>query len=166
MLISLSLLWRKQAFSTLPLPLYPKHLSPHSPIRSLWSRLSSMAHPVASSGSRQIPAPESQHTNAVKSEVPKSQKAKKSKTAPTSQFPLEVRCHATTVIVCFLTHHLSPQLQPPPGFFDHRVKIFEDLRAEYDVFVQGLLLPSHTGMKLTIASTTAPGNYYYVTQWR
>ncbi len=166
MLISLSLLWRKQAFSTLPLRLHPKHLSPHSPIRSLWSRLSSMAHPIASSGSREIPARESQHTDGVSSKVPKSQREKKSKTAPASQFPLEVRCHTTTVIVCYLTHHLSLQLQPPPGFFDHRVKIFEDLRAEYDVFVQGLLLPSHTRMKLTIASTTTPANYYYVTQWR
>jgi hypothetical protein len=60
----------------------------------------------------------------------------------------------------------SLQLQPPPSFFDHRVKIFEGLRAEYDAFVQGLFLPPHTGIKLTIASTTASGNYYYVTRWR
>ena len=103
MLISLSLLWRKQAFSTLPLRLYPNHLSPHLPIRSLCSRSSSMAHPVASSGSLQIPALESQHTDAVSNKEPKSQK--KSKTAPASQFPLEVRCHAT-VIACHLTHLL------------------------------------------------------------
>ncbi|KAF8500154.1 hypothetical protein F5888DRAFT_1679539 [Russula emetica] len=117
MLISLSLLWRQQAFSTLPLRLYPKHLSPHLPIHSLCSRLSSiMAHPVAFSDSLQIPALESQHTDAVSNKEPKSQKEKKSKTVPASQFPLE--------------------LQPPPGFFDHRVKIFEDLKVEYDAFVQ------------------------------
>jgi hypothetical protein len=146
MLISLSLLWRQQAFSTLPLRLYPKHLSPHLPIRSLCSRLSSiMAHPVASSGSLQIPALESQHTDAVSNKEPKSQKEKKSKTVPASQFPLEVRCHAT-VIACYLAHYSSHQLQPPPGFFDHRVKIFEDLRVEYDAFVQGLFLPSHIGI--------------------
>ncbi len=162
MLISLSLFWRQQAFSTLPLRLYPKHLSPHLPIRSLCLRSSSMAHPVASSGSFQIPTLESQHTDAVSNKEPKSRKEKKSKTVPTSQFPLEVRCHAT-VIACYLTHYSFHQLQPPPGFFDHRVKIFEDLKAEYDAFVQGLFLPSHLGIKLTIASTTASGNHYYVT---
>src|SRR6267154_1093509 len=167
MLINLSLLCRQQAFSTLPLRLYPKHLSPHSRIRSLCSPSSSMAHPVASSGSLQIPSLESQHTDAVSNKEPKepkSQKEKKSKTVPVSQFPLEVRRHAT-VIACYLTHY-SHQLQPPPGFFDHRVKIFEDLKAEYDAFVQGLFLPSHTGIKLTIASTTASGNHYYITRWR
>ena len=165
MLISLSLLWRRQAFSTLPIRLYPKQLSPHLPIRSLCSRSSSMAHPVASSGSFQIPALESQHTDTVSNKEPKSQKEKRSKTVPASQFPLEVRCHAT-VIAKHLTHCSSHQLQPPPGFFDHRVKIFEDLKADYDAFVQGLFFPSHVGIKLTIASTTPSGNYYYVTRWR
>jgi hypothetical protein len=165
MLISLSLLWRQQAFSTLPSRLYPKHFSSHLPIRSFCSHSSSMAHPITSSGSLQIPALESQHTDGVSNKEPKSQKEKKSKTVPASQFPLEVRCHPT-VIACSLTHYSSHKLQPPPGFFDHRVKIFEGLKAEYDVFVQGLLLPSHAGIKLTIASTTASGNYYYVTRWR
>jgi hypothetical protein len=146
MLISLSLLWRQQAFSTLPLRVYPKHLSPHLPIRSLCSRSSSMAQPVASSASLQIPALESQHTGAVSNKEPKPQKEKKSKTVPASQSPLEVRCHAT-VIACYLTHYSSHQLQPSPGFFEHRVKIFESLRAEYDAFVQGLFLPPHTGIK-------------------
>jgi len=163
MLISLSLLWRQQAFSTLPSRLYRKQLSPHLPIRPLCSRSSSMAHPLASSGSLQIPALESQHTNAVSNKKLKSKK-EKSKTVLASQFPLEVRCHVT-VIACYLTHY-SHQLQPPPDFFDHRVKIFEDLRAEYDDFVQGLFSPSHTGIKLTISSTTSSGNYYYVTRWR
>ena len=135
----MSLLWRQQAFSTLPLRLYPKHLSPHLRTHTLCSRLSSMAHPVASSGSLQIPALGSQHTDAGSNKEPKSQKEKKSKTVPASQFPLEVRCHAT-VVACYLTHYSSHQLQPPPGFFDHRVKIFEDLKAEYDAFVQGFVL--------------------------
>src|SRR5713226_3953981 len=87
MLISLSLLWRKQAFSTLPLSLHPKHLSPHSPIRSLWSRLSSMAHPIASSGSREIPARESQHTDGVSSKVPKSQREKNQRRHLRLNFP-------------------------------------------------------------------------------
>jgi threonyl-tRNA synthetase len=124
-----------------------------------------MAHPVASSASLQIPALESQHTGDVSSKEPKPQKQKKSKTAPASQSPLEVRSHAT-VIACYLTHYSSHQLQPPPGFFDHRVKIFEGLRAEYNTFVQGLFLSPHTGINLTIPSTTTSGNYYYVTRWR
>jgi hypothetical protein len=138
-MLILSLLWRQQTFSILPLRLYPKNLSPHFPIRSLCSRSSSMAHPVASSGALQI---ESRHTDAVSNKEPKLQKEKKSKTVPASQFPLEVCCHAT-VSGCYSAHYSSHQLQPPPGFFDHRVKIFEDLRAEYDVFLQGLFLPSH-----------------------
>lgn len=164
MLISLSLLWRQQAFSTLPSRVYPKHLSPHLPIRSRCSRPFSMAQPVASSGSLQIPV-ESQHTDAVSNKQPKSQKEKKSKMVPASQYHLEVRRHAI-VTTCCLTHYSSHQRQPPPSFFDHRVKIFEDLRVEYDAFVQGLFLPYRTGIKLTIASTTASGNNYHVTRWR
>ena len=37
-----------------------------------------------------------------------------------------------------MTHQISHQLQPPPDFFGHRIKIFEDLKAQYDAFVQGL----------------------------
>jgi threonyl-tRNA synthetase len=29
------------------------------------------------------------------------------------------------------------QLQPPPEFFDHRIKMFDELKAEYDAFVAG-----------------------------
>ncbi|KAF7366685.1 AA-TRNA-LIGASE-II domain-containing protein [Mycena sanguinolenta] len=46
--------------------------------------------------------------------APKEKKAKAA--AATSAFPLE--------------------LQPPPAFFDHRIKIFEKLKAEYDEFVK------------------------------
>ena len=35
------------------------------------------------------------------------------------------------------SHRISHQLQPPPDFFDHRIKIFEDLKAEYDALVRG-----------------------------
>jgi len=103
-----------------------------------------MAHPVASSGSLQIPALESQrsqHTDAVSNKEPKSQKEKKPKVVPASQFPLE--------------------LQPTPGFFDHRVKIFEGLRAEYDAFVQAqprqeitITLPDGTERKGTSWETS------------
>ncbi len=40
--------------------------------------------------------------------------------------------------------YVPHQLQPPPDFFNHRVKIFEELKAEYDAFVQGLPLRSST----------------------
>ncbi|KAH9994557.1 threonyl-tRNA synthetase [Russula compacta] len=75
-----------------------------------------MTHPVVSSGPAQIPALVSQRTDVVSSKEPKTQKEKKAKAALASHFPLE--------------------LQPPPDFFDHRIKIFEDLKAQYDAFVQ------------------------------
>jgi threonyl-tRNA synthetase len=83
------------------------------------------------------------HTDVVSRKELKPQKEKKPKAAPVSQFPLEVRRHST---VTSLMHdsYVSHQLQPPPDFFDHRVKIFEELRAEYDAFVQGLPLCSST----------------------
>jgi hypothetical protein len=145
---------------SLRLPLR-KHLS----IRSLCSSLSSMTHPVVSSGPHQIPVLLSQHTDTVSNKEPKVQKEKKSKTVPASQFPLEV-CFHGHVTACCLTHHFSHQLQPAPDFFDHRVKIFEDLRAEYEAFVQGRHIFSYTGVKLTTSSTTASGNYYHAARWR
>ena len=35
------------------------------------------------------------------------------------------------------SHRVSRQLQPPPDFFDHRIKIFDVLKAEYDALVRG-----------------------------
>ncbi|KAH9025011.1 hypothetical protein EDB83DRAFT_2542690 [Lactarius deliciosus] len=71
-----------------------------------------MAQPLLSpsSGPVQIPA----HNASGK--PPKSQKESKPKAEPASQYPLE--------------------LQPPPDFFGHRIKIFEDLKAEYDALVR------------------------------
>jgi len=37
------------------------------------------------------------------------------------------------------------QLHPRPEFFDHRIKMFEQLKAEYDEFVKGELSPSSDG---------------------
>src|SRR6266403_2714369 len=115
MLISLSLLssLRQQAFSTLPLRLHPKHLSPHLHIRSLCSHSSSMAHPVASSGSLQIPALESPHTDVLLNKEPRPLKEKKSKTVPTSQFPLEVCCHPT-IIACYFDSQLLSSASTAP----------------------------------------------------
>ncbi|KAJ7855129.1 hypothetical protein B0H14DRAFT_2754902 [Mycena olivaceomarginata] len=57
------------------------------------------------------PPQPAQHT-----QKPKEAKEKKAKPAATSAFPLE--------------------LQPSPPFFDHRIKIFEKLKAEHDEFVK------------------------------
>ncbi|KAI0293902.1 hypothetical protein BC826DRAFT_357661 [Russula brevipes] len=101
-------LGRQQGLSSLSLRWYPKHLSPHLPVRPL--RLQSfMTHPAVSSGAVPIPDLASQ-------QVPRLQKEKKPKAVIASSFPLE--------------------LQPPPDFFDHRVKIFQDLKAEYDAFLR------------------------------
>ncbi|KAH8992157.1 hypothetical protein EDB86DRAFT_2933206 [Lactarius hatsudake] len=80
--------------------------------RSFHRQLPSMAQPLLSpsSGPVQVPA----HNASGK--PPKSQKENKPKAEPASQYPLE--------------------LQPPPDFFGHRIKIFEDLKAEYDALVR------------------------------
>ncbi|KAG2136043.1 hypothetical protein DEU56DRAFT_871584 [Suillus clintonianus] len=72
-----------------------------------------MATPVASSSQPvQIPALDGPH--AVNAKKPKEKKDKAA--AAASQYPLE--------------------LQPAPGFFDHRIKLFEELHAKYNEFVK------------------------------
>jgi hypothetical protein len=139
MLIGLRLLRQQQGFSTPPLRWYPNHLSLYLFTSSLRPHSSSMSHSVASSGPVQIPALVGQHTDVVSGKELKPPKEKKPKAAPVSQFPLEVRRHST-IISSMHDSYVSHQLQPPPDFFDHRVKIFEELKAEYDAFVQGLPL--------------------------
>jgi len=143
MLIGLRLLRLQQGFSTPPLRWYPKHFSLYLFTSSLRPHSSSMSHSVASSGPVQVPALVGQHTNAVLGKGLKPPKEKKPKAAPMSQFPLEVRRHST-IISLMHDSYVSHQLQPPPDYFDHRVKIFEELKAEYDAFVQGLPLCSST----------------------
>ena len=140
MLISLRLLRLRQGFSTPPLRWYPRHLSPYPFTFSLRPHSSSMSHSVASSGPVLI-ALVGQQTDVVSGKELKPPKEKKPKAAPVSQFPLEVRNHST---MTSLMHdsYVSHQLQPPPDFFDHRIKIFEELKAEYDTSVQGLPLCS------------------------
>ncbi|KAI0926473.1 threonyl-tRNA synthetase [Taiwanofungus camphoratus] len=74
---------------------------------------SAMAAPVASSSHpAQLPALQGPHAPDVKKS-----KEKKDKTAAPSAHPLE--------------------LNPPPEFFDHRIKMFDQLKAEYDEWVKG-----------------------------
>ncbi|THG93331.1 hypothetical protein EW026_g7876 [Hermanssonia centrifuga] len=74
--------------------------------------MASQEHPVASSSHPvQIPALQGPHADDEKKP-----KDKKSKAAATSAYPLE--------------------LQPAPEFFDHRIKIFDRLKAEYDEWVK------------------------------
>ncbi|KAJ7842777.1 hypothetical protein B0H13DRAFT_2413497 [Mycena leptocephala] len=77
-----------------------------------------MATPVASSS---VP-PQAPAQDAKKS---KDTKEKKAKPAAASAFPLE--------------------LQPPPAFFDHRLKIFEKLKAEHDEFVKDIIVTMPDG---------------------
>ncbi|PCH37518.1 threonyl-tRNA synthetase [Wolfiporia cocos MD-104 SS10] len=71
-----------------------------------------MTTPVASmSQPAQLPALEGPNANEQKKP-----KEKKDKNATATGYPLE--------------------LQPPPEFFDHRVKMFDQLKAEYDEFVK------------------------------
>ncbi|KIM36149.1 hypothetical protein M413DRAFT_20609 [Hebeloma cylindrosporum] len=73
-----------------------------------------MAHPIASSSHPvQIPALDSPHASDPAKKPKDSKKPKVA--AATTGHPLE--------------------LQPAPEFFDHRLKIFNELKAEYDAFV-------------------------------
>ena len=72
-----------------------------------------MAHPVVSSGAVQIPALVSQHTDVVSGKEPKPQKEKKPKTAPVSQFPLEVR---STIIALGRNSYVFSSAPTTPGF--------------------------------------------------
>ncbi|KAI0080421.1 tars protein [Panus rudis PR-1116 ss-1] len=75
-----------------------------------------MAHPVASSSQpAQIPALDAPHQGEQKNEQ-KKPKEKKAKGGATSEFPLEKT--------------------PPPEYFDHRIKMFEQLKQEYDEWVK------------------------------
>ncbi|KAI0037080.1 tars protein [Vararia minispora EC-137] len=77
-------------------------------------------HPVATSSHQvQIPALESQHADTTEAAVngpQKKDKKKDKKVEAASQYPLE--------------------LQPPPGYFDHRIKMWDQLKGEYDAFVK------------------------------
>jgi len=98
------------------------------------TRALAMAHPIASSSHpAQIPALDSPHASSDPA-AKKSKDSKKPKVAPTGH-PLEVRLEH-----CWNFFHLTTnldQLQPAPEFFDHRLKIFNELKAEYDTFVAG-----------------------------
>ncbi|KAF8065195.1 hypothetical protein FPV67DRAFT_1501757 [Lyophyllum atratum] len=84
---------------------------------SLPARYMAMAHPVASSSQpAQIPALETPHAVIGNEKKPKETKEKKSKGVEGTNYPLE--------------------LQPKPDFFDHRIKMFDQLKAEYDEFVK------------------------------
>jgi len=52
-----------------------------------------------------------------------------------SQYPVEV-----STIVCarypVSLMHIARKLQPRPDYIDHRIKMFEQLQGEYDVFVK------------------------------
>ncbi|TFY68470.1 hypothetical protein EVG20_g3541 [Dentipellis fragilis] len=75
-----------------------------------------MAHPVASTSTpAHLPALESKHAE-IGDNAQKKPKEKKHKAEEASQHPLE--------------------LQPPPDFIDHRIKIFDKLKAQYDEFVK------------------------------
>lgn len=64
--------------------------------------------------------------------APKKSKEKKGK--PVSAHPLEVLVH--THFSCLVKSLLtSVKMNPPPDFFDHRIKIFERLQAEYNEWV-------------------------------
>ena len=69
-------------------------------------------------------------------QIPKEKKEtidKKNKISP-YEHPLEVIFNLSTR----QTTHKALQLQPPPEYLDHRIRMFNELKAEYDHFVKGI----------------------------
>jgi hypothetical protein len=98
-------------------------------------------HPVETSQKRSETALDKPHADIdiTKNDQTQKVKEKKPKEQPGSAYPLEVRLynlfsHPTTSD----THNSRfMQLSPKPAFFDHRIQMFEQLKAEYDAWVKG-----------------------------
>jgi hypothetical protein len=102
------------------------------------------AHPVASSSQNiQISALESPHADVTKaaasSGAPEKPKKKDKKAELASQYPLEVR----RLFLCARSGadpaRRFAQLQPPPEFFEHRIKMWDQLKSEHVEFLKGAL---------------------------
>ena len=67
------------------------------------------------------------------------EKKPKEKEQPGSIYPLEVRPFNPPLSMpgLILGDSRSSQLSPKPEFFDHRIQMFEQLKAEYDEWVKG-----------------------------
>lgn len=99
---------------------------------------------LAAESSSEPPAPQNgplPGPGEPKSQQPRLKKDKAQTAA--SQYPLEVRIS----ILILNHHHHDPdddhvdarrQLQPPPDYIDHRIQMFERLRAKYVEFVRGV----------------------------
>jgi hypothetical protein len=107
-----------------------RHMSTSSPI-----------HPVETSQQRSGTALDKPHADIDITENGGTQKAKdkKLKEQPGSIYPLEVRLFNPSSFEPGLTPDDSrpSQLKPKPEYFDHRIQMFEHLKAEYDGWVKG-----------------------------
>lgn len=113
-----------------------RHMSTASPI-----------HPVETSQQRSETALDKPHADiniTKKAETPKRKEEKKEKKPkekeqPGSIYPLEVRRFNPPLskLGLMLGDSRFLQLNPKPEFFDHRIQMFEQLKAEYDGWVKG-----------------------------
>lgn len=98
-------------------------------------------HPVETSQKRSETALDKPHADIdiTKNGETQKVKEKKPKEQPGLAYPLEVRLHnlPSHPIVPDTCNSWSIQLSPKPAFFDHRIQMFEQLKAEYDAWVKG-----------------------------
>ena len=98
-------------------------------------------HPVETSQQRSETALDKPHADIdiTKNGGPQKVKEKKFKEQPGLAYPLEVRLYNLFSHPTISDAHNSwfVQLSPKPVFFDHRIQMFEQLKAEYDAWVKG-----------------------------
>lgn len=132
-------------------------------------------HPVETSQQRSETALDRPHAdiNITKNGGTQKVKEKKPKEQPGSAYPLEV-CPLD------LFSHLNAadtydsrflQLIPKPEFFDHRIQMFQQLKAEYDSWVKGKYSRATRGVDLITNVSlwryrpTATRDHYYSARW-
>lgn len=118
-----------------------RHMSTASPI-----------HPVETSQQRSEIALDKRHADTEITETGETRKVKekKPKEQPGSVYPLEVRQFNPPLPkpCLILGDSRFSQLRPKPEFFDHRIQMFEQLKAEYDAWVKGKCIRIVRGINL------------------
>ena len=126
------------------------HMSTTSPI-----------HPVETTQRRSETALDKPHADIdiTKNGGTQKVKEKKPKEQSGSAYPLEVRLYISfTYPTIPDTYDLRfLQLSPKPAFFDHRIQMFEQLKAEYDGWVKGKYSKIARGMHFVTVPQVNPG---------
>ena len=132
-------------------------------------------HPVETSQQRSETALDKPHadTDIAKNGGLQKVKEKKLKEQPGLAYPLEVRLYNLSSDPIIPDAHNSwfVQLSPKPVFFDHRIQMFEQLKAEYDAWVKGEYakvaqgVDPFTHVLLWYLRSTSARDYHHPARW-